>query len=231
LKSLSVVLPAYNEESNIEPMIENVLKTIGPAVADLEVIAVNDGSTDRTGERIQAVAARHPNVRMVAHEKNRGYGAALYSGFTAAKKEWVFMTDSDRQFKLAEFHNLAVQSDRADLVVGYRSPRRDPFHRLLYGWGWNTLVRLLFGYTARDVDCAFKLFKREILDHITIQSRGATFSAEFLVRAKRAGYKSVEVTVSHLPRRAGRQTGARLDVVTRAFRELVQVRVALWRER
>jgi hypothetical protein len=119
----------------------------------------------------------------------------------------------------------------ADLIAGYRSPRRDPPHRLLYGWGWNFLVRLLFGYTVRDVDCAFKLFEREIMDHINIQSRGATFSAEFLVRAKRAGYKIAEVPVSHLPRLAGRPTGARIDVIVRAFRELVRVRLALWRER
>jgi glycosyltransferase involved in cell wall biosynthesis len=231
LKSLSVVLPAYNEESNIEPMIENVLKTISPFVSDLEVIVVNDGSRDRTGEKIQGVAARHPNVRLVAHEKNRGYGAALYSGFTAAQKEWVFMTDSDRQFKLAEFENLAALSDRADLVIGYRAPRRDPFHRRLYGWGWNTLVTLLFGYTARDVDCAFKLFKREIMDHIHILSRGATFSAEFLARAKRAGYRIQELPVSHLPRSSGKPTGARVDVIVRAFRELVRVRIALWRGR
>ena len=229
MQSLAVVLPAYNEESNIEPMIENVLKTFTPLVADLEVIVVNDGSRDRTGERILGVAARHPNVRMVAHEKNQGYGAALYDGFVAARKEWVFLTDSDRQFRLSEIENLMPHTARADLVVGFRQPRRDPFHRRLYGWGWNFLVTLLFGYTARDVDCAFKLFKREIMDRIQILSRGATFSAEFLVRAKRAGYKIAEVPVSHLPRPAGKPTGARLDVIVRAFRELVRVRLALWR--
>ncbi len=222
-------MPAYNEEQNVEPMIENVIKTFNPLVEDLEVIVVNDGSRDRTGEKIQSVAARNPRVRMVRHEKNLGYGAALYDGFIAAKKEWVFMTDSDRQFKLAEFSKLAPHTTEADLVIGYRSPRSDPFHRRLYGWGWNSLVTLLFGYTARDVDCAFKLFKREIMDRIKIESRGATFSAEFLVRAKRKGYKIVQVPVSHLPRPAGKPTGARIDVITRAFRELVRVRIALWR--
>lgn len=224
-------MPAYNEESNIEPMIENVLKTISPLVSDLEIIVVNDGSRDHTAEKIQSVAARHPNVRIVTHEKNQGYGAALYDGFIAAKKEWVFLTDSDRQFKLSEIQNLMPFTASADLVVGYRSPRRDPFHRLLYGWGWNSLVQILLGYTVRDVDCAFKLFKREIMDHINIVSRGATFSAEFLVRSKRAGYKIVQVPVSHLPRPAGSPTGARIDVIVRAFRELVRVRLALWRER
>ena len=231
MNSLSVVLPAYNEESNIEPMIENVLKTVTPLVSDFEVVVVNDGSRDRTGEKILGVAARDPRVRMVPHEKNLGYGAALYDGFIAAKKEWVFITDSDRQFKLSEIANLIAQSSKADLVAGYRAPRRDPFHRRLYGWGWNFLVRLLFGYTVRDVDCAFKLFKRDVMNHINILSRGATFSAEFLVRAKRAGYKFAEVPVSHLPRPAGKPTGARIDVITRAFRELVRVRIALWRER
>lgn len=229
MKSLSVVMPAYNEEQNVEPMIENVIKTFSPLVKDFEVIIVNDGSRDRTGEKILGVAAREPRVRMVPHEKNLGYGAALYDGFVAAKKEWVFMTDSDRQFKLSEFSKLAPFATEADLVVGYRSPRSDPFHRRLYGWGWNSLVMILFGYTARDVDCAFKLFKREIMNRITIDSRGATFSAEFLVRAKRKGYRIKEVPVSHLPRPAGKPTGARIDVITRAFRELVRVRMALWR--
>jgi glycosyltransferase involved in cell wall biosynthesis len=222
-------MPAYNEEQNVEPMIENVIKTFSPLVEDLEVIVVNDGSRDRTGEKIQSVAARDSRVLTVRHEKNQGYGAALYDGFVAAKKEWVFMTDSDRQFKLAEFQKLSPHTAEADLIIGYRLPRSDPFHRRLYGWGWNFLVNLLFGYTARDVDCAFKLFKREIIDRIKIDSRGATFSAEFLVRAKRKGYKIVQVPVSHLPRPAGKPTGARIDVITRAFRELVRVRLALWR--
>jgi glycosyltransferase involved in cell wall biosynthesis len=231
LFSVSIALPAYNEEANIEPQVQAVIQTFKPVTPDFEVIVVNDGSRDQTGAKVRALMSQYPNVRLVEHLKNLGYGAAVYSGFTAATKEWVFLTDADRQFDLSEIHRFLPNVERADLILGYRAPRRDPFHRRLYGWGWSLLTTILFGYTARDVDCAFKLFKREILDHITIQSRGATFSAEFLVRAKRAGYKSAEVPVSHLPRRAGKQTGARLDVVTRAFRELVQVRVALWRER
>ncbi len=226
--NLSVVMPAYNEEANVEPMVEAVLQTFQPITSDLEVIIVDDGSRDRTAEKIRGLA-QHPNVRLIQHPKNLGYGAALFSGFTSAKNEWVFLTDSDRQFNLDEFSKLLPHIQHADLVIGYRAPRRDPFHRRLYGWGWNLLVNILFGQTARDVDCAFKLFKREILDHITIRSRGATFSAEFLARAKRAGYKIVEIPVSHLPRRAGKPTGARMDVIVRAFRELVGVRVALWR--
>jgi glycosyltransferase involved in cell wall biosynthesis len=231
LPSISIAMPAYNEEANIEPQVQAVMQTFLPLTPDFEVIVVNDGSRDQTGSKVRALMARYPNVRLVEHSKNLGSGAAVYSSFIAATKEWVFLTDADRQFDVSEVRRFLPHIERADLILGYRAPRRDPFHRRLNGWGWSALTTLLFGYTARDVDCAFKLFKREILAHISIQVRGATFSAEFLVRAKRAGYTSVEVPVSHLPRRAGKQTGARLDVVARAFRELVQVRVALWRER
>lgn len=224
-------MPAFNEEANIEPMVEQAFHVLQPLTQDLEVVVVDDGSRDRTAEKVRALVAKYPSVRLVQHPKNLGYGAALYSGFNAAKKEWILLTDADRQFDLTEVNRLIEHIEEADLVIGYRAPRRDPFHRRLYGWGWNFLVTLLFGSTARDVDCAFKLFKREIFDHITILSRGATFSAEFLVRAQRAGYKIYQVPVSHLPRQAGKPTGARIDVIVRAFRELVRVRIALWRGR
>jgi glycosyltransferase involved in cell wall biosynthesis len=176
------------------------------------------------------MAARYPRARLVRHPVNRGYGAALYTGFTNSTKEWIFFTDSDRQFDVTEIGKLIPLAAEADLVAGYRAPRKDPFLRVLFGWGWSVLVTLFFGYTARDIDCAFKLFRREIIERITIHSRGATFSAEFLVRSKRAGYTIREVPVKHLPRLAGSQTGARLDVITRAFRELIRFRWQLWQE-
>jgi glycosyltransferase involved in cell wall biosynthesis len=180
---------------------------------------------------MRQLAERFPQVRLVQHQVNQGYGAALYSGFTSASKELVFFTDSDRQFDLTEIKKLLPFIDEYDLVIGYRAPRRDPFIRKLNGWGWSALVTLLFGYTSRDIDCAFKLFRREIMDQINIESRGATFSAEFLVRAKRAGYHIREVPLTgHRPRVAGNPTGARLDVITRAFRELVRFRWRLWVE-
>jgi glycosyltransferase involved in cell wall biosynthesis len=228
--SISVVLPAYNEEENIGPTLEVVVNILDSLVGDYEVIAVDDGSRDATAARVEEMAARYPQVRLVRHPVNQGYGAALYTGFTSSTKEWIFFTDSDRQFDVAEISKLIPLTAEADLVVGYRAPRRDPFLRVLFGWGWSGLVTLLFGYTARDIDCAFKLFRREIIERITIHSRGATFSAEFLVRSKRAGYTIREVPVTHLPRRAGSQTGARLDVITRAFRELIRVRWQLWQE-
>jgi glycosyltransferase involved in cell wall biosynthesis len=230
VSSISAVLPAYNEEANIGPTLEVVVKTLEPLVDDYEVIAVDDGSRDATAARVEEMAARYPQVRLVRHPVNRGYGAALYTGFTSSTKEWIFFTDSDRQFDVAELSKLIPLTEEADLVAGYRAPRKDPFLRVLFGWGWSVLVTMLFGYTARDIDCAFKLFRREIIDRITIHSRGATFSAEFLVRGKRAGYTIREVPVAHLPRQVGSQTGARLDVITRAFRELIRFRWQLWQE-
>jgi len=225
-------MPAYNEEANIGRMIDMSVEAVGKITDDFEVVVVNDGSKDGTGRVVAEKAALNPHVRLVEHPKNLGYGAAVFDGFVAATKELIFFTDGDCQFKLEEINRLLPKIQQADLVAGFRNPRRDPWLRVLYGKGWSMLVTLLFGYTARDIDCAFKLFKREIITNIgsQIQSRGATFSAEFLVRTKRAGYKIAEVPVTHLPRTAGAQTGARLHVIGRAFKELARFRWSLWRE-
>jgi glycosyltransferase involved in cell wall biosynthesis len=221
-------MPAYNEEANIAPQVSDVLAALRPLSDDFEVIVVNDGSRDRTAQMVKELQAQYAQVRLIEHPANQGYGAALYSGFMGATKELVFLTDSDRQFDLNDLQRLMPLLAKADLIAGYRNPRRDPLMRVLNGIGWSALVTLLFGYTARDIDCAFKLFRREILEHIKLESRGATFSAEFLVRAKRAGYRIAEIGVAHHPRRAGSQTGARPDVILRAFRELFRMRWRMW---
>ena len=231
--SLSAVMPAFNEEKNIGAMIDAMAATLAAITPDFEIVVVDDGSRDETAERVRDAALKHPQTRLVQHEANRGYGAAVFTGFRSSVKEWIFFTDSDRQFDLDEIHKLLPFAGRFDLVIGWRAPRRDPFMRRLNGWGWSTLVNLLFGYTARDIDCAFKLFRRAIIDQIgdTIASRGATFSAEFLVRARRAGFSLHEVPLSgHRPRRAGSATGARPAVILRAFRELMRFRRRLWAE-
>jgi glycosyltransferase involved in cell wall biosynthesis len=228
LRSISAVMPAYNEEDNIAPQVLDVVETLRKLCDDFEVIVVNDGSRDRTSEIVRELCAEYPEVRLVTHPANQGYGAALYSGFVNATKELVFLTDSDRQFDLSDLDRVLPLISKADIVAGYRNPRRDPPVRVLNGIGWSALVTLLFGYMARDIDCAFKLFKREILQQIRLTTRGATFSAEFLIRSKRAGFKIVEVGVRHMPRRAGSPTGARPDVIVRAFRELFRLRWQLW---
>lgn len=233
MTSLTVAMPAYNEGENIQAMIEDTLHMVGALVDDLEVIVVDDGSRDDTAMVVNQLARRHPQVRLVQHEVNKGYGTAVWTGLTSATKELIFFTDADRQFDLQEIGKMLAQLNSADLVVGYRQPRRDPFMRRLNGKGWSGLVTLLFGYTARDIDCAFKLMRRQVVDQLRheVQSGGATFSAEFLVRAKRAGFRIKEVPIhGHRPRMAGSPTGAKPSVIIRAFRELVHFRLQIWRE-
>ncbi|MGD9146720.1 MAG: glycosyltransferase family 2 protein [Anaerolineae bacterium] len=232
MPSISLVMPAYNEADNIEPMVEEATPALEANADEYEIIVVDDGSSDGTGDVTRRVMESHPHVRLVEHPVNQGFGAAVFSGFTSAEKDWIFYTDADRQFVLSELERFKPHMDEADLIAGYRAPRRDPFMRVFYGKGWSALCTLLFGYTVRDVDCGFKLFRRDIIQNLapTIASRGATFSIEWLVRAKRAGYRFVELPVTHRPRVVGSQTGANINVITRAFRELVQVRLQLWRE-
>lgn len=228
--SLSVVLPAYNEEAVIGATVSAVVDFVSTLTDDYEVIVVNDGSRDRTREIVEEIARQNPAVRCVSHERNRGYGAALGTGFAAANREFVFLTDGDKQFDIRELALFLPLMEQADLAIGYREPRRDPLIRRLNGRGWNALVNLLFGYTARDVDGAFKLFRRQVLDRVHVRATGATFSAEFLIKARRLGYRVVEHRASHYPRPAGQPTGARLTVIARAFRELIWLRLNLENE-
>ena len=232
MPSISLVMPAYNEADNIEPMVAEATPALEANADSHEIIVVDDGSADETAAVTRQVMESYPNVRLVEHPVNKGFGAAVFSGFTNAEKDWIFYTDADRQFVLSELERFVPYMDEADLIAGYRAPRQDPFMRVFYGKGWSALCTLTFGYTVRDVDCGFKLFRREIIESLApqIASRGATFSIEWLVRAKRAGYRFVELPVTHQPRVAGSQTGANIDVIVRAFRELVQVRLQLWRE-
>jgi glycosyltransferase involved in cell wall biosynthesis len=227
-QSISAVLPAYNEEVIIERTVRHVADILRSVASDFEVIVSNDGSRDKTGQVLAELEARQPelHLRVVTHERNRGYGAALASGFDAAQKDLVFLTDGDKQFDVAELRDfLPVMDGQTDLVIGWRKNRADPLLRKANALGWKTLVNLLFGYTARDVDCAFKLFRRGVWESMTVQSRGATFSAEFLVKARRLGFCVKELPVGHFPRTAGSPTGARPGVIVKAFVELFR----LWR--
>jgi glycosyltransferase involved in cell wall biosynthesis len=225
--SVSVVLPAYNEQEVIEPTVRHVAEVMTSLVSDFEIVVTNDGSKDQTGEILAELQRdRSLHLRVVTHERNQGYGAALASGFDAAESSLIFMTDGDKQFDVTELAGFIPAMDpETDLVIGWRRKRADPFMRLVNAWGWKQLVNGLFGYTARDVDCAFKLFRREVWKSVVVHARGATFSAEFLIKARRLGFQVVELPVSHFPRTAGSATGARPAVIVRAFRELF----TLWR--
>jgi glycosyltransferase involved in cell wall biosynthesis len=226
--SISVVLPAYNEEAIIERTVRHVAEVLRRLASDFEVIVTNDGSRDATGTVLAELQAREPalQLKVVTHERNRGYGAALASGFDAARKDLIFLTDGDKQFDVAELQHFVPEMDaRTDMLIGWRKNRADPPMRKLNALGWKLLVNMLFGYTARDVDCAFKLFRRQVWESLTVYARGATFSAEFLIKARRLGFRVRELPVNHFPRTAGSPTGARIDVIVRAFVELFR----LWR--
>lgn len=229
MPSISVVLPAYNEEANVGRAVCRAMRAVAAHTSDYEVIVVDDGSRDRTTEVVRAIMEEHPQVRLVRHEINRGYGGALRSGFEAATRELVFFTATDNQYDPSEIDRLLPLMDGADIVTGFRARRQDSRPRRLYAWAWNALVNLLFGYLSRDIDCAFKLFRRGILEQVALTSPGAMVDTQLLAGAKRRGFRIREIAVSHFPREVGHQTGADLRVVLRAFRDLIGYWWELWR--
>ncbi|MBU0517777.1 glycosyltransferase family 2 protein [bacterium] len=222
-RSLTLFFPCYNEEENVENAALAAIEAARLVTDDFEVIIVNDGSQDRTGEIADRVAQTHPEVRVIHHAQNRGYGAALQSGYHGAVKDAVFYTDGDLQFDIKEITKLWVLLGEYDVVTGYRIKRMDPFIRKLNSFGWTSLTKLIFGLPVRDVNCAFKLFKREVIGNMVLESEGALIDAEVFARVKKAGYKIKEVGVNHYPRQAGTQTGAKPWVILMAFVELAKL--------
>jgi glycosyltransferase involved in cell wall biosynthesis len=224
---LSVVLPAHNEEATVADAVQEVHRTLAEWDMQSEIILVDDGSTDQTGEIARALAACMPSLRVVQHSLNKGYGGALKAGFAAARGEWIAFYPTDNQFVFREIDMLLARVGEADIVTGYRVARRDNPMRKFNALGWNLLVRVLFGYLCRDIDCGFKLFWRGILDQVELESDGAVIDTELLAGAVARGYNIAEVPVTHRPRQAGRATGARLGVIVRAFRDLLRFRLRL----
>jgi putative flippase GtrA len=226
--SLSVVLPAYNEEQVIASTVEQVTHELANLTRDFEVIVVNDGSTDRTGAVLSALQKLDRGIRVLTHTRNQGYGATLADGFAAATKELTFFMDSDGQFDIRELKRFLSLIDAFDAVIGYRVKRQDTWMRKLNAWGWKLVVRLALGVRVRDIDCAFKLLRTDFLQRHPLETRGAMINAELLYRLKVSGCTVREVGIRHLPRRGGRATGANLRVIARAFCELV-VSTRKWR--
>ena len=223
---LSLVFPVFDEVENLDPLIENALAIAARLALSFEIVLVDDGSRDGSGELIDALCARDPRIHSLRHESNKGYGAALRSGLRFARGELVFFSDADLQFDLSELEKLIEHTERFDIVAGYRSPRRDPWPRSLIAFGWGMLARVLFGLRVNDIDCAFKVFRRGVLEAMPIASLGAFVNTEILARAQAAGYHIYQVPVSHRRRRHGQQSGASPRVILRAMRELF----ALFRE-
>ena len=229
---LSYFFPAHNEEANLEGLVDEALATLPLLAETFEIIAVDDGSRDATPSIADDLAARHPDiVRAVHHPTNLGYGAALRSGFAAARYELVAFTDGDRQFHVADIGRLTERlsaADAPDVVVGFRIKRADPFIRTAYARAYRLANRIFFGLKVTDVDCACKLFRREALEGIHVESDGAFFSAELLIRTRELGRTIVEVGVPHYPRTAGSATGAKPSVIGKAVRDFWLLRLRLW---
>ncbi|HLX68370.1 MAG TPA: glycosyltransferase family 2 protein [Verrucomicrobiae bacterium] len=219
--SLTVFFPCYNEADNIRHVYESAAKVLKNLGIDYEFILVDDGSTDQTPQIADAIAAADPRVRVVHHPANLGYGAALQSGFRNATKALVFYTDGDGQFDMNDLPSLLPLMARCDIVSCFRLRRQDNWIRRFYAWCWTRLVCFLFRMKVRDINCAYKLYKRGIFDNLEIRSTGALINAEILARAVRHGYAITQVGVHHFPRTRGRPTGANPRVIFRAFRELV----------
>ena len=232
---LSYFFPAHNEEANIEGLVAEALDSLPGIAETFEVIAVNDGSRDRTQALADELTAANPGVvRAVHHPTNLGYGAALRSGFAASRYELVAFTDGDRQFRVEDLGRVTARldaGDQPDVVAGFRIKRADPIIRTIYAKSYRLANRIFFGLTVTDVDCACKLFRREVLDGVRVESGGAFFSAELLIKLRARGATVVEVGVPHYPRTAGSPTGAKPSVIFRAVRDFWRLRLRMWADR
>ena len=224
IPEVSIVFPAYNEAENIARVVDDFAAMLNGISAEL--IVVNDGSSDDTQRVLDALPI--PNLRVIEHTTNLGYGAALRSGFNAALGQWTFFTDSDRQFRSEDFLRLWEKRTEADLILGVRTPRQDPSFRRLNAWLWGQYIKRVFSVEVTDVNCAFKLLPTAELQSFHLQSEGAFINAEMLSYFYDARCTWLEVAVQHQPREVGIQTGAHPKVVAKAFKESFRF---LWRKR
>ena len=223
--SLSVVLPAHNEEENIENTVSGCVSYLTGKVGAFESIVVNDGSKDNTRSIIEKMSSADPSVVLVNHEVNRGYGGALLSGFERASLHYIFFMDSDGQFDISDLDRMLPSVNEKEVLIGYREDRADSSIRSLNAWMYAKYVQLMFGLNVTDMDCAFKVFPTKAYHSVRpIVSGGAFFTAEFLIKLQKRGYKLVEFPVRHFPRQFGEQSGANIKVILRMFKESWKLR-------
>lgn len=229
-RKLSLVLPAHNEEANIEAVVNRGLEVLPQVVSAFEIVVVNDGSRDATGDIVDRLAASDSRVKAVHHPVNRGYGSALTSGFAASTGDLIMFMDADRQFDIADITALLPYVDSYDIVAGYRIERRDPLYRKLYGKLFGMVAWMLFGVQMRDVDCAFKIYQGDLLRSLELTAPGALINTEMLARARRRGATVTQIGVRHYPRLAGESSGGSPRVVFRAMGETIRLWFTLRRD-
>jgi glycosyltransferase involved in cell wall biosynthesis len=227
VNSISFFFPCYNEETSVGKVAKDALSILAKIAEKYEVILVDDGSKDKTGEIADELAKKNKHVEVIHHSPNRGYGGALISGFYAAKYDWIATVDADGQFDVSEITKLIERAKCGyDVVIGYRLNRQDPLIRKINGFGWTMLANLFFGINVRDVDCSFKLVNRQVIkkiSHLT-SMRGGMISPELLAKAKMAGFKiASDVGVHHYPREKGHNTGADFKVIIKSFIDLFRL--------
>ena len=225
IKNVSVFFPFFNEELNIENTVKKAIKVLESLKLEYEVLLVNDGSTDRTAQVAKILASSNPKIRLINNPTNLGYGEALRSGFYNARYDTIVYNDGDGQFDFAQVVKFIEKTDSADLVIGYRIKRADNFLRVLFAKGWAASLFLFFGLRLKDVDCGFKLVKREILENIPkLESqRGGMINAELAIKAQKLGFRVAQVGVNHYPRLAGKPTGASIPVIARSYLDLLKL--------
>lgn len=220
---MSIVIPAYNEEKNIESVVNGAVKTLNALYRDYEVLIVNDCSKDRTGEIIESLSKYNQHIRYIHHQRNMGAGMALKTCYKKALGDLIFFIPGDGQVPVEEIYKLLPHITTADIVVGHRIKRADPIYRKINARLYSMLIRLLFGLKINDID-SVKLFRKRVFEKISIDSSSSFVEAEILIKAHRNNLRIVEVPIDHYPRIGGRQTGANIKVITRALWEVIRFR-------
>jgi glycosyltransferase involved in cell wall biosynthesis len=232
INELSVFFPAYNEENSIVDVVKQAKKVLQEIVGNWEILIINDGSKDKTLEVAKKLAKTDKRIKVIHHTINRGYGAAFKSGFYNAKYDWIAFTDADGQFDFSEITDFIKKQRQteADVVIGYYKKRKVSKFKIVTSKIWELVVFLLFSLKVKDIDCGFKFVRKTVIDTIPkLESeRGAFISSEFLVKAKTAGFKIVEIPVTHFARKAGTGTGRHLNVILKSFIDLLKLRIKLW---
>lgn len=227
ISELSVFFPTYNEQGNITEVITKTKKVLEKVAERWEIIIVEDGSSDKTPEITDKISKTDSRIKVIHHNPNRGYGAALKTGFYNSKYSWITFTDSDGQFDFAEVTNFIEKQKEtgADLVIGYYKKRQVSKFKILTSKMWELAVYILFGLHVKDIDCGFKLVSKSVIDKIPkLESeRGAFISSEFLIKAKKYGFKIVEIPITHYPRVAGVGTGRNINVIIKSFIDLYRL--------